>query len=245
MNIVTSPNIKEKLISKGLESFIKGSYSEATNHFEEILSNTPNDSDTLHHLAGCQIQLRQYEAAQQSIEKALNINPKNPLAWFRLGQIHYSCKRFVLAVDSFGKAIELKPDFSDSWFMGGQALIQNGDINDGMLALKNALLMNPTSPIFNEVFGRQFIESKKDIGTLVVAGNLQEIIPCIPFLLENKSLNIKVALITDCKEAEQLFKTISIPVYQIIVCNDQSEVIKIKNQISKSREHYCCPKIWL
>lgn len=245
MNTVASPNIKEKLTSRGLESFIKGSYFEATTHFEEILSNTPNDSDTLHHLAGCQIQLRQYEAAQASIEKALNINPKNPLAWFRLGQIHYACKRYELAVDSFGKAIELKPDFADAWFMGGQALIQNGDINDGMLALKNALTINPSSPIFNEVFGRHFIENKKQIGTLIVAGCLQEILLCVPFLMENKALNIKVILVTDCKEAESLFKTIAIPVDQIILCDGKPEISKIQDHLCKSREHYSCPKKWL
>jgi Tfp pilus assembly protein PilF len=88
MNTVTSPATKEMLISRGLESFINGSYSEATGYFEEILSHKPNDLDALHHLAGCQIQLQEYESAQETIQKALNLDAKNSLAWFRLGQIH-------------------------------------------------------------------------------------------------------------------------------------------------------------
>jgi len=245
MNTVTSPATKEMLISKGLESFINGSYHEASNYFEEILSSTPTDSATLHHLAGCQIQLQQYELAQGTIEKALNVDSKNSLVWFRLGQIHYTCKRYELAVDSFGKAIEIKPEFADAWFMGGQALIQNGAINDGMLALKNALVINPSSPIFNEVFGRHFIENKKQIGNLIVAGAAEELLLCMPFLLKNRAFNLKIIVITNFKEAELLFKSTAIPVDQIILCSDESEVLKIQNRISKSREHYSCPKKWL
>jgi tetratricopeptide (TPR) repeat protein len=102
MNTATSPATKEMLISKGLGSFINGSYHEASNSFEEILSNSPNDADALHHLAGCQIQLHEYEAAQKTIQKVLNSDYKNYLAWFRLGQIHYNCKRYESAIDSFG-----------------------------------------------------------------------------------------------------------------------------------------------
>ncbi|MBU3580225.1 tetratricopeptide repeat protein [Polynucleobacter sp. 73C-SIWE] len=245
MNIAASPTTKEMLISRGLESFISGSYYEALNNFEEVLSDTPTDSGALYHIAGCQIQLHQLNSAQVTIEKALSIDSKDSLAWFRLGQIHYTCKQYELAIDSFGKAIELMPDFADAWFMGGQALIESGDINDGMLALKSALTFNPSSMVFNEVFGRHFIENKRHIGTLIVSGNLQEILTNIPFLLENKVFNLKIVLITDCKEVEQLFKAISIPVYQTILCDGKSEITKTQNHISKSREHYLCPKKWL
>jgi tetratricopeptide (TPR) repeat protein len=245
MNTSTSPATKEILTSRGLESFIHGSYSEATTHFEEILRSAPNDTDALHHLAGCQIQLKQYEEAKISIEKALDIDSKNELAWFRLGQIHYTCKRYESAVDAFGKAIEIKPEFSDAWFMGGQALMQNGATNDGMLALKNALAISPSSPIFNEVFGRYFIENKKQIGTLIVAGATEDILLCLPFLLKNRVLNLKITVVTNFKEGELLFKSAGIPINQFILCSDESEVTKIKNHMGKSREHYSCPKQWL
>lgn len=244
MNTAISPDTKEKLISKGLESFIKGAYSEAAAHFEEILSNTPSDCDALYHLAGCQIQSRQYEAAQASIEKALELNPRNFLAWFRLGQIHYTCKRYESAVDSFGKAIEINPEYADAWFMGGQGLIENGDINDGMLALKNALDLNPSSPIFNAVFANHFIKNKRQIGNLIASGSIEEILLCINFLLENIEFNLKITVITDYKEVGALFKSKSISVDKILLCDNKLEVIKLYNKISRSREHYPCPKKW-
>lgn len=245
MNTIATVSTKQKLISMGLESFIKGSYSEATTCFKEILSNTPNDTDALHHLAGCQIQLRQHEAAQASIEQALHINPKNPLAWFRLGQIHYACKRYELAIDSFGKAIKIQPDFADAWFMGGQALIQNVDINDGMLALKNALAINPSSIIFNAVFGKCFLQYKSAIGTLVAFGGIEELISYLPFLLENKEKDLKVNVITNFKSADNLFKSLSIPVSTISLYTNEIQGQELQSKILAMREHYQCPKLSL
>lgn len=43
MNTATSPATKEMTISKGLESFINGSYCEASDYFEKILTSTPTD----------------------------------------------------------------------------------------------------------------------------------------------------------------------------------------------------------
>lgn len=242
MHLAISPTTKEILISRGLESFIIGSYYEAAAHFEEVLSNTPNDPVALHHLAGCQIQLQEYESALETIQKVLHLDAKNSLAWFRMGQIHYTCKRYELAIDSFGKAIEIKPEFADAWFMGGQALMQNGAINDGMLALKNALTINPSSPIFNEVYGRQFIDNKKNIGTLFIAGGVDEIHLCLPFLIKNRKHNIKVTLITDYEDAESLLRKNLIHIDKFLVCKNTEEISKLKNQISKKREYYPCPK---
>lgn len=243
MNIATSPTTKEILISKGLGSFINGSYHEASKTFEEILGNSPNDADALHHLAGCQIQMHQNEAALASIEKALNINPKNPLAWFRLGQIHYTCKRYESAVDAFGKAIEIKPEFSDAWFMGGQALIQNGNINDGMLALKNALTLNPTSLIFNEIYARAIQEHKKNVATIVVFGGIEEIIFCLPFLLANKDQGLKFNIHTNFKLAEKLFESLSIPINQTSYYSYESEKTEQEKKVLAMREHYQCPRL--
>lgn len=244
MNTATSPDVKEKLISRGLESFIKGSYSEATVHFEEILSNAPNDADALHHLAGCQIQLQQYEKAQETIEKVLNLDNTNSLAWFRLGQIHYTCKRYESAIESFGKAIEIKSDYADAWFMGGQALIENEAINDGMLALENALLLNSSSVIFNEIFAKNFIEHRRDIGTLVISGGIGDILLCLPFLLQNKHHNLKINVLTHFKGAKRIFDSLSIAVNKIAYYSNDVERLKLQPEIIGPREHYPCPKRW-
>lgn len=244
MNTVNSPDTKEKLISRGLESFIKGSYSEAITYFEEILSSTPNDADTLHHLAGCQIQLRQNDAAQETIQKVLHLDPRNFLAWFRLGQIYYNSKRYESAVDTFGKAIEIKPDFADAWFMGGQSLIQNGNINDGMLALENALLQNSSSVIFNEIFAKYFIEYKRDVGTLVITGGIGDILLCLPFLLQNKNHNLKVNVLTHFKGAKRIFDSLAIAVNKIGYYSNDAERLKLQPEIIGPREYYPCPKRW-
>ncbi|MBU3575927.1 tetratricopeptide repeat protein [Polynucleobacter sp. UK-Mo-2m-Kol15] len=244
MNTATSPATKEMIISRGLESFISGSYSQATMYFEEILSDTPNDPDALHHLAGCQIQLQEFESALKTIQKVLNIESKNSLAWFRLGQIHYICKRYELAVDSFGKAIEIKPDFADAWFMGGQALIQNGAINDGMLALENALLLNSSSVIFNEIFAKHYIDHKRDVGTLVITGGIGDILLCLPFLLQNKDLHLKINVLTHFKGAKRIFDSLSIPVNKIAYYSNDAERLKLQPEIIGPREFYPCPKRW-
>ena len=244
MNMATSPATKEMLISKGLENFLSGAYSEAALLFEQIINERPDDSDALHHLAGCQIQLQQYKLAEATIKKVLSIDPKNALSWFRLGQIHYICKQYESAVDAFGKAIAIKSDFADAWFMGGQALIQSSAINDGMLALENALLLNSSSLVFNEVFAKHFIEFKRDIGTLVITGGIGDILLCLPFLLQNKHHNLKVNVLTHFKGAKRIFDALSIPINKIAIYINDEERQKYQKEIIGPREFYPCPKRW-
>lgn len=244
MNIATSPVTKEILIAKGLESFINGSYSDAKGYFEEILGKTPNDSDALYLIAGCKIQLKEYASALENIQQVLNLDSKNSLAWFRLGQIHYICKRYESAVDAFGKAIEIKPDFADAWFMGGQALIQNSAINDGMLALENAVLLNSSSVIFNEIFAKNFIEHKSKIGTLVITGGIGDILLYLPFLLEHKHQNLQINVLTHFNGAQRIFDALSIPINKIGYYSNDAERLKLQPEIIGPREFYPCPKRW-
>jgi len=59
------------------------------------------------------------EKAEESINKALSINDKNPRVWYELGQAYLSQKKYDEATKTFKQALELNPEVAQShWFLG-------------------------------------------------------------------------------------------------------------------------------
>ncbi|QWD06444.1 hypothetical protein G6719_03940 [Polynucleobacter paneuropaeus] len=234
----------DDLTIAGLHEFLHGDYIQSELTFIKASELEPNDSTTLVHLASAQIQLKKYELAEGVLKRSIEIDPKNFLAWFRLGQSYYSCQRAKEAVEAFGQAIAIKSDYADAWFMGGQALLLDGCINDGMTALKTATNLQPSSVIFNEILGKNFLAHKKDVGTLIISGGIGDMLLCVPFLLEHRHENLKVRVFSHFKGAEQLFKALSIPIEQFTYFLTENERQRVQEEINLIRESYSCPKRW-
>ncbi|QWC97591.1 hypothetical protein G6729_04000 [Polynucleobacter paneuropaeus] len=234
----------DDLTIAGLHEFLHGDYIQSELTFIKASELEPNDSTTLVHLASAQIQLKKYELAEGVLKRSIEIDPKNFLAWFRLGQSYYSCQRAKEAVEAFGQAIAIKSDYADAWFMGGQALLLDGCVNDGMTALKNAVNLQPGSAIFNEVLAKNFLAYKKEIGTLIISGGIGDILLCLPFLLENRDQELKVRVYSHFKGAEQLFSYLSIPIEKFTYFSNEHERQSLQEEINLIRESYSCPKRW-
>ena len=54
--------------------------------------------------------LKNFEDAEQSYKKALELNPLNSQIWEKLGSLYYETKEYEKAIYAFEKAVELKPN---------------------------------------------------------------------------------------------------------------------------------------
>jgi len=68
--------------------------------------------------------------------KMANDDPDNELGHYRLGQLLLEDRQFGDAVQSFRRTLELSPFFSKVYQLLGQALLENGERDEGIATLK-------------------------------------------------------------------------------------------------------------
>src|SRR5947209_1424370 len=85
-----------------------------------------------------------YEAAAESLRKAIEIRPKFPEAYHLLGIVYANGQRRLPdAADAFKKAIELNPSFAEAFYNLGLVYQAQGKPGEAEQELKKALTIHP------------------------------------------------------------------------------------------------------
>ncbi|KAJ3383960.1 DnaJ sub C member 3 [Lobulomyces angularis] len=83
----------------------------------------------------------QYSKALYSYDKAISLEPKNYLSYFKRATVYLSIGKSSEAINDFSKVLELKPDLHNALQQRGKIYLQEGDflnaINDFQLYLKS------------------------------------------------------------------------------------------------------------
>lgn len=84
-----------------------------------------------------------YEDAIASYDKALQMEPDNPKAWFSRGALLVKLQQFDEALKSYDRALELKPDLAEAWFGRGTVLVKQQDLTGAIAAYEQAIWFKP------------------------------------------------------------------------------------------------------
>ena len=98
----------------------------AVQTLEDAVARFPQRVPTMLKLTEFQVILTQYDAALQTIERILQVDPQNADAFFWAGLIHRDQARNEQAIISFQKATELDPFLIDAWVECGKLLAAAG-----------------------------------------------------------------------------------------------------------------------
>src|SRR5881296_4543341 len=91
-----------------------------------------------------QVSQGKYEAAAESLRKAIEIRPKFPEAYHLLGIVYANGQRRLSdAADAFKKAIELNPSFAEAFYNLGLVYQVQGKPVEAEQELKKALTIHP------------------------------------------------------------------------------------------------------
>ena len=104
------------LLNKAVALHQQGAFNAALDLYQEILGINPDLADAYHLMGVVYLQTQQQENAIKSIQKAIQINEKNPHYFSNLGIAQFESKKHVEAVQSFAKALELNPLFAQASF---------------------------------------------------------------------------------------------------------------------------------
>jgi tetratricopeptide (TPR) repeat protein len=93
---------------------------------------------------GCKkIELKKYEEAIQSLDKAISIDPKFIDALGNRGCALDCLKRWEEAIQCYDKILEIDPTHSKTWYNRGITLAKIGKFSDALQSVDKALEFNP------------------------------------------------------------------------------------------------------
>lgn len=121
----------------------KGRYKEAVQVLGRLTREYPDSPWAWILMGRAQLKLRQLDAAEDALERALRLEPDSVEAQFRLGVSLSFRKEFSDAAGWFRKAIQRKPDFARAYFNLGYCLNQLGELEDAIAAFRAAIRHEP------------------------------------------------------------------------------------------------------
>src|SRR5918995_4724437 len=140
----SSPLIKEKQWEEARSYLAEGKAAEAKAIFEALLRRYPEEAD-LHLFVGITLlRLRDPQAAESSVRKAIAIDPDHVEARTLLAWIEAEIRgNFDAAIAEYKKVVQLRPDFPQAYNNLGVALKRKGELAQAAENFNRALERQP------------------------------------------------------------------------------------------------------
>ena len=121
----------------------QGRFKEAEKLYTDIVSDTPTDTEALYYLAAMQLRRDHPAAALQSIERAIDLAPKDARFHVARGQVLAQMEAPEKAQDAFELALSIEPTNGDAFTSLGTLLFDEGRYEEAEFALRKALIYHP------------------------------------------------------------------------------------------------------
>jgi choline-sulfatase len=98
--------------------------------------------------------------ARSALEKALEVDPKSPIALRQLGEVEFQAGEYAIAAGYLKRAREVRPDDATAAFIQGQALQKTGDLAGARDALEASLKLLPGQFDARLLLGQVYLQLK-------------------------------------------------------------------------------------
>lgn len=112
----------------------------------------------LYHQANTLLQLQRYQEALTIYEKAGDIKPDYPQAWYGQGQALFQLKKYEQALMVYDQAIQLQPDYLEAWNNRGLVLVNLKRYSEALATFDKALELKNDAPQVWQAKGDVFIK---------------------------------------------------------------------------------------
>ena len=136
-----------------------GSLQDAKKIYEEILEETPNDFNCLHHLGLIAKNNKEYQSAFELLSQAININPNNAAAHFNLANTLKKLNKISDAIASYDKAIDIKADY-ELYSLRGLAFYELEKYDEAISSYDESIKLKPDPTAYCNR-GLAFVELRK------------------------------------------------------------------------------------
>ena len=146
-----TPVLRELL---GLALAAQRRFSEALPHFERAARDHPGDPQFWDNLALCQCELKDYEPAERSLRKSLELQPASIGSLVALGRVLHLRKRSEEATELLERALELAPGHPAAHYHLGEALAGLDQLEQAEQHLRLAIAAEPNVAASHNELGR-------------------------------------------------------------------------------------------
>ena len=148
---------KEEL---SLEDSLANKFGKGSAVIEQLnidIANAPNNAELYYKRALQWTREDQPQKGFLDIERAIRIQPENPLYYFARGEISFVMDSVTKAMESFEKSVELKPDFVDAIVRLGELKMILFQYDESIKTFNKLIELEPLNPKAYYYKGRNYL----------------------------------------------------------------------------------------
>jgi tetratricopeptide (TPR) repeat protein len=134
------------------------------------LTADPKDNEAAHRgLAGDDIRQKKFDAAADELEKATELNPRDPWIWYYRAALKYQkaqatrqeMQGLANMMQDLRAVADWYPELADAYNMLGMARVEGGGINSALEAQRQAIALAPRNVEYQFNLGQIYVAGKK------------------------------------------------------------------------------------
>ena len=134
------------------------------------LTADPKDNEAAHRgLARDDLWQKKFDAAADELEKAADLNPRDPWIWYYRSVLKYQkaqatrqeMQGLANMMQDLRAVADWYPDFADAYNMLGMARVEGGGINSALEAQRQAIALSPRNAEYQFNLGQIYVAGKK------------------------------------------------------------------------------------
>ncbi|MBZ5654131.1 MAG: hypothetical protein LAO56_02505 [Acidobacteriia bacterium] len=163
------PDTEARAVIGDIMARVPEHHDQAIHDLQQLVAD-PKDNEAAHRgLAWDQVQQKQFDTAADELEKAADLNPRDPWIWYYRSVLKYrqaqAARREMQGLANMMQDLravtDWYPDLADAYNMLGMARIEGGGINSALEAQRQAIALAPRNVEYQFNLGQIYVSGKK------------------------------------------------------------------------------------
>ena len=142
---------------------------QALHDLQQLVADPKDNEDAHRALAWDHIQQKQFDAAEEELEKASDLNQRDPWIWYYRSVLKYrraqatgqEVKGLANMMQDLRGVADWYPDLADAYNMLGMARVEGGGFNSALEAQRQAIALSPRNLEYQFNLGQIYVAGKK------------------------------------------------------------------------------------
>ncbi len=134
----------------GRQSYFKGDHDKAIELFTKVINDKNLSKKNLANAylwrGMVMMIMGEYESALRDMDKGINLNPNDPIAYYNRGSTHRKFGHYKVAISDYSKCIEFAPKKHGAFSLRGTCYEKLGQIEKALGDYNTAIELSPDSP---------------------------------------------------------------------------------------------------
>lgn len=169
MAVSSVPDTETRAVICDIMARVPEHHDQAIHDLQQLVAD-PKDNEPAHRaLAWDHLQQKRFDAAAEELEKAADLNPRDPWIWYYRSVLKY--RRAQMArqemqglanmMQDLRAVVDRYPELADAYNMLGMARVEGGGINSALEAQRQAIALAPRNVEYQFNLGQIYVAGKK------------------------------------------------------------------------------------